>query len=126
MVALPPMALAKAFDALDLAWLLVAKEHLVRVPRVSLAARLSQPAASGEEFESRCGALADLLSYANVPAQEGEKGKDPAEPQDASRRIARGTGSAHSPHPTSSATSWRCGQDSNIPAPLPRKPPARP
>jgi hypothetical protein len=72
---LPPMALAEAFDSLDLAWLLVTREHLVRVPRVALAARLLQPAASAEEFESRCSALADLLSYLNVPGGDGEKGK---------------------------------------------------
>jgi hypothetical protein len=74
-VAPSPMALAEAFDHLDLAWLLVTHEHLVCVPRVAMAARLAQPAASAEEFESRCSALADLLSYLNVPGQDGEKGK---------------------------------------------------
>jgi hypothetical protein len=74
-VAPAPMALAEAFDHLDLAWVLVAKEHLVRVPRVAMAAKLSQPAASAEEYESRCSALADLLSYLNVAGGEAEKGK---------------------------------------------------
>jgi hypothetical protein len=75
LASLPPMALAEAFDHLDLAWLLVNKDHLVRVPRVAIAAKLSQPAASVEEFESRCSALADLLSNLNVPGKEGERGK---------------------------------------------------
>lgn len=67
MAALPPMALPDALDHLDLAWRLVAKEHLVHVPRAAMAAKLTQPVASAEEFESRCSALADLLNALNLP-----------------------------------------------------------
>jgi hypothetical protein len=68
---LSPMALPDALDYLDLAWRLATGEHLVRVPRAAMAAKLSQPAASVEEFESRCSALADLLGFLNVPSQGG-------------------------------------------------------
>lgn len=50
------------FDALDLAWLLVASEHLVRVPRVALAARLSQPAASADRHPDEGQALSAPLA----------------------------------------------------------------
>jgi hypothetical protein len=36
-----------------------------------MAAKLTQPAASVEEFESRCSALADLLGSLNLPSQAG-------------------------------------------------------
>jgi hypothetical protein len=68
---LPPMALPEALDHLDLAWRLAAKDHLVRVPRAVMAAKLTQPAASAEEFESRCSALADLLSSLNFSSDGG-------------------------------------------------------
>lgn len=61
-VQLPPQALPEAFDHLELAWRLVTGRRLVRVPRATPAATLGQPAASGDEFSSRCSALADLLS----------------------------------------------------------------
>jgi hypothetical protein len=64
---LGPMALPDALDHLDLAWRLLTSEHLVRVPRAAMAAKLTQPAASSEEFESRCSALADLLNALNLP-----------------------------------------------------------
>lgn len=70
-VSLPPMALPDAFDHLDLAWRLVTGEHLVRVPRAAMAAKLSQSAASAEEFESRCSALADLLNALSLPKGGG-------------------------------------------------------
>jgi len=69
--ALPAMALPDEFDHLDLAWRLAAKEHLVRVPRAAMAAKLTQPAASAEEFESRCSALADLLNSLNFSSEGG-------------------------------------------------------
>jgi hypothetical protein len=68
---LPPMALPDAFDHLDLAWRLSANDHLIRVSRVAMAAKLTQPAASVEEFESRCSALADLLNCLNLPSDGG-------------------------------------------------------
>jgi hypothetical protein len=64
---LGPMALPDALDHLDLTWRLAAGEHLVRVPRAAMAARLTQPVGSAEEFESRCSALADLLNAFNLP-----------------------------------------------------------
>ncbi len=64
---LGPMALPEALDHLDLAWRLLTGEHLVRVPRTAMAAKLSQPVASVEDFESRCSALADLLNALNLP-----------------------------------------------------------
>ncbi len=64
---LGPMALPDAFDHLDLAWRLLTGEYLVRVPRAAMAAKLTQPVASIEEFESRCSALADLLNAFNLP-----------------------------------------------------------
>jgi hypothetical protein len=67
LIILPPMALPDALDHLDLSWRLLTSEHLVRVPRAAMAAKLSQPAASAEEFESRCSALADLLNSLNLP-----------------------------------------------------------
>jgi hypothetical protein len=64
---LGPMALPDALDHLDLAWRLAVGEHLVRVPRAAMAAKLTQPVGSVEEFESRCSALADLLNAFNQP-----------------------------------------------------------
>ncbi len=69
---LPPLALPDAFDHLDLTWRLATRgEHLFRVPRAAVPAKLTQPAASAEEFESRCSALADLLNSFNFPTQGG-------------------------------------------------------
>jgi hypothetical protein len=68
---LGPMALPDAFDHLDLAWRLLTGEHLVRVPRAAIAAKLSQPVAVVEEFESRCSAVADLLNCLSLPRQGG-------------------------------------------------------
>jgi hypothetical protein len=67
MATLPPMALPDALDHLDLAWRLATNDHLVHVPRAAMAARLTQPVASVEDFESRCSALADLLNALNLP-----------------------------------------------------------
>jgi hypothetical protein len=64
---LGPMALPDAFDHLDLTWRLATNEHLVRIPRAALSAKLAQPVISVEEFESRCSALADLLNAMNLP-----------------------------------------------------------
>jgi hypothetical protein len=61
------LALPEAFDHLDLTWRLLTGEHLVRVPRAAIAAKLSQAVISSEEFESRCSALADLLNALNLP-----------------------------------------------------------
>ena len=69
---LPAMALPDALDHLDLAWRLVTREPLVHVPRVAAAAKLSQPAISAEEFESRCSALSDVLNGFNLPADGGK------------------------------------------------------
>jgi hypothetical protein len=48
-------------------WLLLTGEHLVRVPRAAMAAKLTQSVTSVEEFESRCCVLADLLNALNLP-----------------------------------------------------------
>jgi hypothetical protein len=48
------MALPDALDHLDLTWRVLTGEHVVRVPRVAMAAKLTQPVVSIEEFESRC------------------------------------------------------------------------
>jgi hypothetical protein len=69
---LPAMALPDALDRLDLAWRLVMKEPLTHVQRVSAAAKLSQPAISADEFESRCSALSDVLNGFNLPADGGK------------------------------------------------------
>lgn len=68
---LPPMALPDAFDHLDLAWRLAAGNHLVQIPRAGMAAKLTQPAMSAEEFQSRCSAIADLLNSLNFPSKGG-------------------------------------------------------
>jgi hypothetical protein len=65
---LPVMALPEALDHLDLAWQVVTGDHLLRVPRAAVAASLTQAVASGDEFESRCTALADLLANLTVDA----------------------------------------------------------
>jgi len=70
-VTLPPMALPDALDHLDLAWRLATGEHLVRVPRAAMAAKLTQPVSSVEEFESRCSALSDLLGSLLLPSHGG-------------------------------------------------------
>jgi hypothetical protein len=69
---LPVMALPDALDHLDLAWRLVTREPLVHVQRVAAAAKLSQPAVSAEEFESRCSALSDVLNGFNLAADGGK------------------------------------------------------
>lgn len=61
-VVLPPTALPEALDHLDLAWRLLTGTPLVRITRAMLPAVLTQPAASAEEFESRCSALADVMN----------------------------------------------------------------
>jgi hypothetical protein len=66
-VHLAPLALPDAFDHLDLAWRLLTTKRLVRVPRASVAAKLTQPVNSAEEFESRCSGLSDLLGSLVVP-----------------------------------------------------------
>jgi hypothetical protein len=68
---LPPMALPEAFDHLGLAWRIATGEHLFHVPRAAIPAKLTQPAASAEEFESRCSALADMLNSFDFPPQGG-------------------------------------------------------
>lgn len=65
--ALSPMELSDAFDHLDLAWRLQTNKRLVQIPRSSVVARLTQPVASKDEFDSRCSALSDLLSCLDVP-----------------------------------------------------------
>lgn len=64
---LAPLALLDALDHLDLAWRLTTKEKLIRLPRAALIGRLTLPALSAEEFESRCSALADVFASLNLP-----------------------------------------------------------
>ncbi len=68
---LPPMALPDAFDHLDLTWRIATGEHLFHVPRAAIPAKLTQPVASAEEFESRCSALADMLKSFTFPTEGG-------------------------------------------------------
>jgi len=67
---LSPLALPEAIDHLDLAWRLLTKKRLVRVPRAMLAAKLTLPVISGEEFESRLSGLADLFASLTLSAGE--------------------------------------------------------
>jgi hypothetical protein len=63
-----PTELPEAFDHLDLAWRLrCGGKRLVKVPRASVVARLTQPVNSRDEFDARCSALSDLLSNLQVP-----------------------------------------------------------
>lgn len=68
---LPAMALPDALDHLDLAWRLVTKGPLLQVHRVTVAAKLSHPAISADEFESRCSALSDIMNGFNLPSDGG-------------------------------------------------------
>jgi hypothetical protein len=68
---LPPLALPESFDHVSLAWRIATGERLFRVPRAVIPAKLTQPAASAEEFESRCSALADMLNSFDFPTQGG-------------------------------------------------------
>lgn len=68
---LPPMALPDAFDHLGLAWRIATGQHLFHVPRAVVPAKLTQPAASVEEFESRCSALCDMLKSFDFLSEGG-------------------------------------------------------
>ena len=68
---LPAMALPEAFDHLGLAWRITTGQRLFHVPRASIPAKITQPAASAEEFESRCSALCDMLKSFDFPAEGG-------------------------------------------------------
>ena len=68
---LPAMALPEAFDHLGLAWRITTGQRLFHVPRAAIPAKLTQPAASAEEFESRCSALCDMLKSFDFPAEGG-------------------------------------------------------
>lgn len=64
---LPPMALADAFDHLDLAWRLWQGKALLRINRTAVGAELAQPAGSRDEFRSRCSTLVDFINRLDVP-----------------------------------------------------------
>jgi hypothetical protein len=68
---LPPLALPEAFDHLGLAWRIATDQRLFRVPRAAVPAKLTQPAGSQEEFESRCSALCDMLKSFDFPTEGG-------------------------------------------------------
>jgi hypothetical protein len=68
---LPAMALPETFDHLGLAWRIATDKHLFHVPRAAIPAKLTQPAASAEEFESRCSALCDMVKSFDFPAEGG-------------------------------------------------------
>jgi hypothetical protein len=68
---LPPLALPEAFDYLGVAWRIATGQRLFHVPRAVVSAKLTQPANSQEEFESRCSALGDMLKSFNFPAEGG-------------------------------------------------------
>ena len=68
---LPAMALPEAFDHLGLAWRIATGQRLFHVPRAAVPAKLTQPAASAKEFESRCSALGDMLNSFDFPAEGG-------------------------------------------------------
>jgi len=115
---LGPMALPDAFDHLDLAWRLLTGD-LVRVPRAAMAAKLTQPVARVEEFESRCSALADLLNALNMPK--------PATLHNLKARLGEllgdEAGRAQAAIDTSRAVvALRAGQHTRAPIPEPRRP----
>lgn len=68
---LPPLALPEAFDHLGLAWRIATGQRLFHIPRAAIPAKLTQPAGSQEEFESRCSALCDMLRSFDFPAEGG-------------------------------------------------------
>jgi hypothetical protein len=68
---LPPLALPDAFDHLGLAWRIATGERLFHVPRAALPAKLTLPAASAEDFESRCSALCDMVKSFDFPTTGG-------------------------------------------------------
>jgi len=65
------LALPEAFDHLGLAWRIATGQRLFHVPRAVVPAKLTQPANSQEEFESRCSALGDMLKTFDFPAEGG-------------------------------------------------------
>jgi len=67
----PPLALPEAFDHLGLAWRIATKQRLFHVPRAAIPAKLTLPAASAEDFESRCSALCDMMKSFDFPAAGG-------------------------------------------------------
>ncbi len=69
----PPLALVDALDHLDLAWHLATGSRLLHLPRAALTAKLALPAGSGEEFDSRCSALADVLNNWQVPGSNDQR-----------------------------------------------------
>jgi len=68
---LPALALPEAFDHLGLAWRVGTGKRLFRVPRAALPAKLTLPAASAEDFESRCSALCDMLKTFDFSTEGG-------------------------------------------------------
>ena len=66
--AVTPLALPDALDRLDLAWRLWRNAPLLRLGRARQAAELALPVQSRADFESRCSALADVISRWDVPA----------------------------------------------------------
>lgn len=68
---LPPLALPEAFDHLGLAWRIATGQRLFNIPRAAIPAKLTQPANSQEEFESRCSALCDMVKSFDFPAEGG-------------------------------------------------------
>ncbi|HET8659520.1 MAG TPA: hypothetical protein VFM55_11040 [Micromonosporaceae bacterium] len=65
-----PLALARALDHLDVVWLAITKNRLLRRRSSAAIASLAVPANSGEEFEARCSALADILSTIDVRSED--------------------------------------------------------
>jgi hypothetical protein len=68
---LPPLALPEAFDHLGLAWRIATGQHLFHIPRATIPAKLTQPAVSAEDFESRCSALCDMVKTFDFPSEGG-------------------------------------------------------
>ena len=92
---LPAMVLPEAFDHLGLAWRIATGQHLFHVPRAAVPAKLAQPAASAEEFESRCSALCDMLKSFDFPGEGGSLNNMKARLSDLLGDEA--TGRAHAP-----------------------------
>ncbi len=112
---LPALALPEAFDHLDLAWRIATGKHLFRVPRTAVPAKLTQPAASAEEFESRCSALADMLKAFDFPAEGGSLNNMKAALGDL---LGQETAGRAMPPWTPSGGSSSCGQASSTTAPI--------
>jgi len=66
-VVVGPLSLVEELDHFALAWRLLTKDRILRIPRASLIGQLTQSVASQAEFKERCTALADIISNFHLP-----------------------------------------------------------